>query len=126
MQWKVFEPAVTPEMVRLIQLAEEENRPHPVLESGKGGNTRIRAYLGEEAFRAASQFAADCSINPERSAVLHRAAEVLPSGLFTALVAICGMRMGFKTVEKELGWPTRSAKLVLAMALAELNRREVV
>ncbi len=126
MTWKVFAAGLTPEMLRLMEIAAEERRPHPIFHTARGQKSSLKEYIGKDGLRAAQEFTDACALDPGQSEVLKHAVEILPAGFFTVLVSICGMRLGLEVTEKSLGWPARSAKLVLAMALRELIHREVV
>lgn len=126
MLWKHLQAEVSPELVQLIENAVAVKKPHPILDSTGMGHQRIIEFIGADGLRTASRFSAACAVNPKHSPALHHAANVLPAGLFTVLVLVCAARIGFGEVERTMGWPSRSAKLVLAMALDEAVRRRVV
>ncbi|MCP1337343.1 DUF6456 domain-containing protein [Futiania mangrovi] len=53
---------------------------------------------------------------------LSRALSALGPGLADIVLAVCGQEEGLAAAETRLGWPKRSGKLVLKLALARLAR----
>ncbi|MDX5361020.1 MAG: DUF6456 domain-containing protein [Alphaproteobacteria bacterium] len=53
---------------------------------------------------------------------LGKALQLLGPGLGDIVLAVCGQEEGLASAEERLGWPRRSAKLVLKLALARLAR----
>lgn len=67
--------------------------------------------------RAAADISDLASDSRKRLARLHR---VLPPDCAGILIDVCGHEKGLQSVETERGWPRRSAKLVLRVALDAL------
>jgi len=53
---------------------------------------------------------------------IDRALSMLPTDCAGVVIDVCGYEKGLQQVERERGWPRRSAKLVLRIGLEQLAR----
>lgn len=92
------------------------------------GHMRQRTTMSYDAVRVdESRPAAERAHEPQGAALdarreLERVRTAMPPDCATALFDICGFEKGLQLVESERGWPRRSAKLVLRIALDHLAR----
>ena len=57
---------------------------------------------------------------PDRAPLFVRPWPSLGEGLATILLEVCCLERGLEAAERRLGWPSRSGKVVLRLALARL------
>lgn len=123
MKGKLHFERITPEVARIIEAGARKDRPHPLLSPSSSASRND--LFTESDLRVARAIFEECAVGPLDSEVLRQARAILPSWVFTAVVLVCGCRVGLENLEKTQGWPARSAKLVVAIGLEELARRGV-
>lgn len=108
---------ITPEARALCLAAAKSGRLHAVKNSNR---LRPGGFFHPDEMRVADSFAEACVVDTTTDGLLDRAASNLPPEIFTVLVLSLGARLGFEAVEKAMGIPVRSAKLLAAIGLGHL------
>lgn len=91
------------ERARLVQRVTMSYNPTRI---GRAPNASGQADIADSAAEARQRLA--------------RLARALPADCWSVLFDVCGLEMGLLEVEAARGWPRRSAKLVLRVALDHL------
>lgn len=91
---------------------------------------RVTALWGVEAAAAATTGGRRCGLPPDGLATgervlaarsrVERALKATGEGLSTILLEVCCLERGLEAAERRLGWPSRSGKVVLRLALSRL------
>lgn len=81
---------------------------------------RLDAMPGGWQDRGGAQDAGDMAMDARRR--VHAALDAVGSELAGPLVDLCCLELGLESVERNHGWPARSAKFLLRVALAALAR----
>jgi hypothetical protein len=91
--------------------------------SAYGSNIGTQSYSGMSVSRdRAHNCAEDISIHMlDRQKRSRAALQHVGPGLDQTLIALCGREWGLERLEAEQGWPKRSAKIILKLALARLS-----
>jgi len=117
---------ITPEVEALCLKAQRCRYTSPIERDALRKTATTKISFPPEQRKAALIISGECFIDPMRSDTLRRASGALPDLLFTSLILACGCRLGFETIEREMGLIPRSARQMLFIALRHLIQKNVV
>lgn len=111
---KIF---LSSELVAAGLFFREDFELSKLISSNKEGDDKIVACVGRKTCSMQSKFLP--IVDP--ASRLHDALNFLGPELFDVAVRCCCLFQGMQKIEKDLGWPARSGKIVLRIALMQLS-----
>lgn len=117
---------ITPEVEALCLKTKRCRYTSPIEREALRKTATAKISFPPEQRQAALIISGECFIDPRGSDTLRRASEALPDLLFTSLILACGCRLGFETIEREMGLASRSARQMLFIALRHLIQKQIV